>query len=68
MPTDYDEFTERAYPTYSGGSEESRMYREILRTVMEADGFKIYPSEWWHFDFPGYENYRIMNLPFSEID
>ncbi len=67
MPTEYDEFTERAYPTYPGGTDESRRHREILRGAMEAQGFKIYPSEWWHYDFPGFEKYRIMNLPFSEI-
>lgn len=68
MPTDYDEFTERAYPNYAGGTEETRKHREILRAAMEAEGYKIYPSEWWHFDFPGFEKYRIMNLPFTEID
>lgn len=66
MPTDYDEFTERAYPSYSGGSEESRKHREILRTAMEAEGFKIYPSEWWHFDFQGWEKYPIMEISFDQ--
>ncbi len=68
MPTDYDEFTDRAYPTYAGGTEESRKHRELLRNAMEAEGYKIYSSEWWHFDFQGFEKYRIMNLSFSEIN
>lgn len=68
MPTDYDEFTERAYPTYAGGTEESRRHREILRAAMEAEGYKVYVSEWWHFDFPGFEKYRIMDLPFTGLD
>ena len=66
MPTDFDEFTERAYPTYSGGTEASRRHRQILRQAMESAGFKNYEYEWWHFDFPGYEKYRIMNVSFEE--
>ncbi len=68
MPTEYDEFTERAYPSYAGGSEESRKHREILRAAMEAEGFKVYPAEWWHFDFQGWERYPIMNLSFEELE
>ncbi len=67
MPTDYDEFTERAYPTYSGGSEESRRHREILRAAMEQEGFQVYPSEWWHFDYPGWQKYPIMDIGFDRI-
>lgn len=25
--------------------------RRLLRELMEAEGFKAYPLEWWHFDF-----------------
>lgn len=67
MPTDYDEFTERAYPTYSGGSEASRKHRDILRAAMESEGFKVYPAEWWHFDFKGFERYPIMDIGFDEV-
>lgn len=67
MPTDYDEFTPRAYPTYEGGTELSRRNRDILRRAMEAEGFKVYKSEWWHFDFQGWEKYRIMDVGFGEI-
>lgn len=67
MPSGYDEFTERAYPTYAGGTEESRRNRETLRAAMEAEGYQVYPYEWWHFDYPGWNKYRIMNVPFGEL-
>lgn len=67
MPTDYDEFTHRAYPAYDGGTALSRQNREILRRAMEADGYAMYAYEWWHFDFQGWERYRIMDVGFSEI-
>ena len=67
MPGEYDEATERSYPNYTGGTAESRRLRDLLRTVMEAEGFTVYENEWWHFDFNGWREYRIGNVPFSEL-
>jgi zinc D-Ala-D-Ala dipeptidase len=64
----YDEMSERSYPNYKGGTEEERRNRETLRAAMEAEGFKVYDYEWWHFDFKGYEKYPILNLKFANID
>ena len=38
----YDEFTERSFPNYYGGTTEQRWHRKLLRDVMEAEGFNIY--------------------------
>src|SRR5205085_982916 len=51
MPSGYDEMTERAYPDYAGGPPEARARRAILRAAMEAEGFTVYSSEWWHYDY-----------------
>src|ERR1043166_1192333 len=67
MPSDYDEFSERAFPHYAGGTAESRALRDLLRTAMEAEGFTVYPAEWWHFDYNEWKHYRILNFPFEEI-
>ena len=67
MPTDFDEFSERASPLYQGGTPTSRRNRDILRAAMEAEGFKVYAHEWWHFDYPDFKKYRIMNVPFEQI-
>jgi D-alanyl-D-alanine dipeptidase len=67
MPSDYDEFSPRAYPTYTGGSAESRARRDLLRQVMESEGFTVYPAEWWHFDFNDWKSYPIMDVPFDRI-
>lgn len=67
MPGEYDEMSERSYPNYTGGTEDQRKMRDLLRSKMEANGFSVYPYEWWHFDFNGWEQYRIENIPFSEI-
>ncbi len=68
MPSGYDEFTERAYPNYSGGSAEARAHRDLLRQAMEAHGFTVYPAEWWHFDYKDWRQYGILNIPFEDFD
>lgn len=63
----YDEMSERSYPNYTGGTEQQRQMRDLLRSKMEANGFTVYPYEWWHFDYKDWPLYRITNVPFSEI-
>lgn len=68
MTGTYDEMTERSYPTYTGGTEDQRKMRNLLRTNMESEGFAVYPYEWWHFDYNGWQHYHIENIPFSKIN
>jgi D-alanyl-D-alanine dipeptidase len=67
MPSGFDEFTERASPDYTGGSEEETDNRDKLRDMMEAEGFTVNQNEWWHFDFEGWEDYPIRDEGFAEI-
>lgn len=67
MPSGYDEFSEQAYPTYEGGTTESRRLRDLLRKVMESKGFTVYKAEWWHFDYKDWKSYGILNIPFERI-
>jgi len=67
MPSLYDEFSERAYPTYAGGSADARAHRDLLRRRMEAEGFTVYEYEWWHFDYRDWESYPIGNVRFEDI-
>lgn len=64
----YDEFSERSYPEYPGGTSLQRWYRERLRAAMEAEGFLVTENEWWHFDFGEWRRYRIGNRRFRELD
>jgi CubicO group peptidase (beta-lactamase class C family)/D-alanyl-D-alanine dipeptidase len=64
----YDEFSQRSYPHYPGGTSLQRWHRELLRNAMEADGFAVYEYEWWHFDFGDWENYRILTDTFEALD
>ena len=67
MPSAYDEFSERAFSTYQGGSPESRAMRDVLRDAMQAQGFTVLKEEWWHFDYKDWPQYRILNIPFEKL-
>jgi D-alanyl-D-alanine dipeptidase len=68
MTGEYDEMSERSYPSYRGGTDEQRKMRDLLRAKMEANGFTVYEFEWWHFDYKDWKLYRIGNVPFEEIN
>jgi D-alanyl-D-alanine dipeptidase len=63
----YDEMSERSYPTYTGGTLEQRRLRDLLRSAMEKQGFTVYETEWWHFDYRDWQHYAIGNVPFEKI-
>ncbi len=63
----YDEMSERSYPGYPGGTSLQRWHRELLRRVMESEGFLVYPFEWWHFDYRDWQKYSILNTPFEKL-
>jgi D-alanyl-D-alanine dipeptidase len=67
MPTDYDDFTDKASPSYEGATEKQKKNRDLLRRMMEAEGFTVNRNEWWHFDYKDWENYAIYDIAFSEI-
>ena len=63
MPSAYDEMTERASPRYAGGTVAQRARRDLLRRAMERQGFRVFATEWWHFDHPLWREYPILNQP-----
>jgi D-alanyl-D-alanine dipeptidase len=67
MPSGYDEMSARSYPDYKGGTPEETQRRDLLRRVMESEGFAVQKSEWWHFDYKDWKVYPIMNVPFEKL-
>lgn len=67
MPGVYDEMSERSYPSYAGGTRDQREHRQVLRAAMEAQGFTVFETEWWHFDYRDWPRYAIQNIPFEAI-
>ena len=66
MPSGFDEFTERASPDYKGGTKLQTENRDLLRRLMEAEGFTVNPNEWWHFDYKNWQDYEIYDVSFDE--
>ncbi|HYC34350.1 MAG TPA: M15 family metallopeptidase [Candidatus Paceibacterota bacterium] len=54
MGTVFDHFGPEAHANYyeeNNIDTEIAQNRRILREALEAEGFKQYPDEWWHFDY-----------------
>jgi zinc D-Ala-D-Ala dipeptidase len=66
MPGDYDEPSLRSYPDYRGGPPEARGKRDLLRAVMERQGFTVEPNEWWHFNYKDWPSYPILDISFQQ--
>jgi D-alanyl-D-alanine dipeptidase len=63
----YDEMSPRSYADYLGGTSRQRWLRELLRSQMEAQGFAVYPEEWWHFDYKDWNDYAIGTATFTQL-
>jgi zinc D-Ala-D-Ala dipeptidase len=67
MPSDFDEFSEKAHLDYQGGSPASQKNRRLLTDTMRKYGFLPLQTEWWHFDMSGWQDFPIMDTPLDQI-
>jgi len=67
MPTGYDDFTPRARQDFNDLPADAIANRAKLREVMKSHGFDPLPSEWWHFDFRGWEKFELLDLPLENM-
>jgi D-alanyl-D-alanine dipeptidase len=67
MPTPYDDFTPRAAQDFNDLPADVLGNRALLREVMTKHGFDPLPSEWWHFDFRGWERFDLLDALFDEL-
>lgn len=66
MPTGYDDFSEKAHRGSPAATPEARRNSDILERAMAAQGFVPLPTEWWHFDGPGWEGFEPLDLPLPQ--
>ena len=67
MPTGYDDFTERAAHAFTDLPADALANRAILRDIMVKHGFEPLPSEWWHYDFKGWDSFPLMDVGLDEL-
>lgn len=67
MPSEYDEFSERAYRDYKKADKVAIKNRQMLEDVMAREGFIGLKTEWWHFDDAEAKKYPVLDLPFESV-
>ena len=62
MPSQFDDFSDRACRNYDCMDEEEKKNINFLTAVMEQNGFITINTEWWHFDDSNYNKYEIVDI------
>lgn len=68
MPTEYDSFRKEAWPSTPVKDPVVKKNRDLIISVMNKHGFKVNGSEWWHFDFIGWQKFDVMDISFEELE
>jgi D-alanyl-D-alanine dipeptidase len=67
MPSGYDEFSPRADRSFADAPAQALAHRDLLESLMQAEGFRGASNEWWHFDFTEWQDYPLLDVPFDEL-
>ncbi|MBY0353105.1 M15 family metallopeptidase [Candidatus Babeliales bacterium] len=67
MPSQIDDFTEKAHRTYETMGEQEAFNCRLLEDIMTKHGFVGLPTEWWHFDDVDWQNYEISDVSFAAL-
>ncbi|MEK7859686.1 MAG: M15 family metallopeptidase [Elusimicrobiota bacterium] len=59
MPSDFDDF--------SAAAAHSGPHAALLRSVMEAAGFRALAEEWWHYSDPAAADEPLLDIPFEAL-
>jgi len=62
MPSDHDEFTDRADEDFSDVPKEAAQRARLLRKAMFRAGFSGVPDEWWHYDLRDWVSYEPIEV------
>ena len=68
MPTEYDSFRKEAWPSTPVSDPVIKKNRDLIISVMKNHGFKVNSSEWWHFDFIGWQKFDVLDISFEELE
>lgn len=68
MPSDFDDFSDKAHGDYAGATARQKRNRSLLARVMSRHGFVPYPYEWWHFDLRGWQKYPVLDVSPRDLD
>ena len=64
MPTEFDDFTEKAHRSFQCGPTPGEQLpcrnRGLLETLLKSAGLRGLPTEWWHFELPAARTYPLI--------
>ncbi|MBI2812356.1 MAG: D-alanyl-D-alanine dipeptidase [Candidatus Melainabacteria bacterium] len=67
MPTEFDDFSEKAHSHYDRLPKEVIHNRTLLHNIMREHGLIPFVTEWWHFDDEEGEKFPIEDKTFEEL-
>ena len=67
MPTQFDDFTEKASHHYMDLPASVQQNRQFLLDIMVKYGFIQYDYEWWHYEYKDWKNFELMDISFEEL-
>lgn len=68
MPSEFDDFTEKAHRDYAKMPPEAGRNCKLLELIMVKHGFIPLPTEWWHFDDNNWQNYDLLDQDFDQLE
>jgi D-alanyl-D-alanine dipeptidase len=67
MGTGFDNFSDSAHHAFTQLPDSILEKRKLLRHVMEANNFKAFETEWWHYSLPEPEKFELLDLSFKAL-
>lgn len=67
MGTGFDNFSDTAHHDFKNLPAQVLQNRSLLKSLMEANGFKALDTEWWHYSLPNAKDFELLDIPFSEL-
>jgi D-alanyl-D-alanine dipeptidase len=67
MGTGFDNFSDTARPDFTGLPAEVLKNRNLLKRVMEENGFRQLSTEWWHYYLPNSSSFELLDIPFRDL-
>jgi len=67
MGTGFDHFSDTAHTNFTALPADVLANRRLLQSLMEANGFKVLDTEWWHFYLPDAKSYDLLDLSFKQL-
>ncbi len=67
MGTGYDNFTDTAHQNFTALAQEILQNRNLLKNIMEKNGFKALETEWWHFSLANAKDFELLDIPFKKL-